>query len=181
MADRVAKLRIFNDSEGKMNLALADLDPPGAVLAVSNFTVYGETAKNRRPSFIESAPYDRGRELYEAFIASLRALGVHTEAGVFGAHMEVEMVNDGGDGDSGYIGVGVERRLAGSSIRNASLPLRADHTWRFPALLSAVKANVSQRPLRVRAVESSWISCVGRVFFPDVIVRRTVLFAALSP
>jgi D-tyrosyl-tRNA(Tyr) deacylase len=95
MADRVAKLRIFNDHEGKMNLALADLDPPGSVLAVSNFTIYGETAKNRRPSFIESAPYDRGQELYEAFITSLRSLGIHTETGAFGAHMDVEMVNDG--------------------------------------------------------------------------------------
>jgi D-tyrosyl-tRNA(Tyr) deacylase len=95
LADRVAKLRVFNDSDGKMNLALADLDPVGSVLAVSNFTVYGDTTKNRRPSFIDSAPYDRGLELYDAFVASLRELGVHTETGVFGAHMEVEMVNDG--------------------------------------------------------------------------------------
>ncbi|MFI5387929.1 MAG: D-aminoacyl-tRNA deacylase, partial [Fimbriimonadales bacterium] len=95
MADRVAKLRIFNDSEGKMNLALGDLEPPGSVLAVSNFTLYGETAKNRRPSFIESAPYDRGNELYEAFIHALRGLGVHVESGVFGAMMDVELVNDG--------------------------------------------------------------------------------------
>jgi len=95
MADRVAKLRIFNDAEGKMNLALGDLDPRGSVLAVSNFTVYGETAKNRRPSFIESAPYDRGNELYESFLSSLRELGIHVETGVFGAHMDVELVNDG--------------------------------------------------------------------------------------
>jgi D-aminoacyl-tRNA deacylase len=95
MADRVAKLRIFNDAEGKMNLALGDLDPPGSVLAVSNFTVYGETTKNRRPSFIESAPYDRGKDLFEAFVTSLRAIGIRTETGTFGAHMAVEMVNDG--------------------------------------------------------------------------------------
>ena len=95
MADRVAKLRIFNDEEEKMNLALGDLDPPGSVLAVSNFTVYGETAKNRRPSFIESAPYERGKELYEAFLLALRALGVTAESGVFGAMMDVELVNDG--------------------------------------------------------------------------------------
>lgn len=95
MADRVAKVRIFNDGEGKMNLALGDLDPPGSVLAVSNFTVYGETAKNRRPSFIESAPYDAGNELYKSFLTALRGLGVHVETGIFGAHMDVELVNDG--------------------------------------------------------------------------------------
>lgn len=95
MADRVAKLRIFNDAEGKMNLALGDLDPPGSVLAVSNFTVYGETAKNRRPSFIESAPYDAGNDLYESLLTALRGMGVHVETGIFGAHMDVELVNDG--------------------------------------------------------------------------------------
>lgn len=95
MADRVAKLRVFNDEEGKMNLALSELDPQGSVLAVSNFTVYGETAKSRRPSFIESAPYERGEELYEAFVRALTNLGVHVETGIFGAHMDVELVNDG--------------------------------------------------------------------------------------
>ncbi|HWA84401.1 MAG TPA: D-aminoacyl-tRNA deacylase [Fimbriimonadaceae bacterium] len=95
LADRVAKLRIFNDGEGKMNLALGDLVPPGSVLAVSNFTVYGETAKNRRPSFIESAPYEAGKELYESFLAALRGMGIHVETGIFGAHMDVELVNDG--------------------------------------------------------------------------------------
>lgn len=95
MADKVAQLRIFNDVEGKMNLALGDLDPQGSVLAVSNFTVYGDTAKNRRPSFIESAPYDRGNELYEAFLCALRDMGVQVESGVFGAMMDVELVNDG--------------------------------------------------------------------------------------
>jgi D-tyrosyl-tRNA(Tyr) deacylase len=95
LADRVAKLRIFNDSEGKMNLALGDLDPRGSILAVSNFTLYGETAKNRRPSFIDSAPYERGHELFEAFVHALRGLGVHVDTGIFGAHMELELVNDG--------------------------------------------------------------------------------------
>jgi D-aminoacyl-tRNA deacylase len=97
LADRVAGLRIFNDAEGKMNLALADLDSAleAGVLAVSNFTVYGNTAKNRRPSFVESAPYERGKELFERFVAELAARGVRVETGVFGAHMEVEMVNDG--------------------------------------------------------------------------------------
>ena len=95
LADRVAKLRIFNDAEGKMNLALANLKPAGCVLAISNFTIYGETSKNRRPSFIESAPYERGHELYEAFVHALRGLGIHVDTGIFGAHMEVELVNDG--------------------------------------------------------------------------------------
>lgn len=93
MADRVKGLRIFNDAEGKMNLALADVG--GSVLAVSNFTVYGETSKNRRPSFIQSAPYEEGQRLFEAFVAALRALDVEVETGVFGAHMEVSLVNDG--------------------------------------------------------------------------------------
>ena len=95
MADKVAKLRVFNDAEGKMNLALGDLDPAGQVLAVSNFTVYGETAKNRRPSFIASAPYDRGNELYGMFVRELRSMGVHVETGEFGAQMDVSLVNDG--------------------------------------------------------------------------------------
>jgi D-aminoacyl-tRNA deacylase len=95
MADRVAKLRIFNDADGKMNLAMADMAPSASVLAVSNFTLYGETAKNRRPSFIESAPYTIGEELFGTFVYALRGLGVHVETGQFGAHMEVELVNDG--------------------------------------------------------------------------------------
>lgn len=93
LADRIAKLRIFNDSEGKMNLALADVE--GEVLAVSNFTVYGETAKNRRPSFIQAAPYDAGQELFEAFLNELRRLGMPVETGIFGADMKVSLVNDG--------------------------------------------------------------------------------------
>jgi D-tyrosyl-tRNA(Tyr) deacylase len=96
LADRVWGLRIFSDAEGKMNLALRDLlYPGGSVLAVSNFTVYGETAKNRRPSFIEAAPYERGQVLFEHFVKSLRALGCRVETGVFGAHMDVSLVNDG--------------------------------------------------------------------------------------
>lgn len=97
MADRVAGLRIFNDAEGKMNLSLRDLPPQAnpAVLAVSNFTVYGETAKNRRPSFIESAPYARGEELFAAFVHALKDLGLKVEQGVFGADMKVSLVNDG--------------------------------------------------------------------------------------
>ena len=97
LADRVFGLRIFNDEAGKMNLALSALPDSGKpnILAVSNFTVYGETAKNRRPSFIESAPYEEGKVLFEAFTSALAALGAKVETGEFGAHMEVELVNDG--------------------------------------------------------------------------------------
>jgi D-tyrosyl-tRNA(Tyr) deacylase len=93
LADRIKGLRMFNDGEGKMNLALADVG--GSVLAVSNFTVYGETAKNRRPSFVESAPYAEGEKLFDSFVNSLRSTGVDVETGVFGAHMDVSLVNDG--------------------------------------------------------------------------------------
>lgn len=95
LADRVAKLRIFGDAEGKMNLSLDQLDPPGAILAVSNFTLYGETERNRRPSFIDSAPYDKGEELYDVFVAKLKSLGVAVETGRFGATMDVDLVNEG--------------------------------------------------------------------------------------
>lgn len=97
LANRVFGLRIFNDDAGKMNLALRDLpaSDDAAVLAVSNFTIYGETSKNRRPSFIESAPYERGEELFGAFVNALSALGRRVETGIFGAHMDVALVNDG--------------------------------------------------------------------------------------
>jgi D-aminoacyl-tRNA deacylase len=97
MADKVANLRIFNDAEGKMNLSLRDLEAAdeAQVLAISNFTVYGETAKNRRPSFMQSAPYDRGNELYEALLKELRGQELRVEAGIFGADMKVELINDG--------------------------------------------------------------------------------------
>lgn len=93
LADRVAGLRIFSDAEGKMNLSLADVE--GSVLAISNFTLYGDATKNRRPSFIGSAPYADGERLYEAFVAALARRGVPVETGVFGAHMDVSLVNDG--------------------------------------------------------------------------------------
>lgn len=96
LADRVAGMRVFADDTGKMNLALRDLPESEAprVLAISNFTVYGD-ASQRRPSFVASASYEQGRALFDAFVASLRDLGVVTETGEFGAHMEVELVNDG--------------------------------------------------------------------------------------
>lgn len=93
MADKIQGLRIFNDDAGKMNLALADVD--GSVLAVSNFTVYGETSKNRRPSFIGSAPYEEGRVLFDKMVDELRARDVKVETGIFGADMKVSLVNDG--------------------------------------------------------------------------------------
>lgn len=94
LAQRIAGLRIFNDEQGKMNLSLAEV-PGSSVLAISNFTVYGETAKNRRPSFIEAAPFETGKALFDSFVETLRGLGPRVETGVFGAHMEVYVVNDG--------------------------------------------------------------------------------------
>lgn len=94
LADRVLGLRIFNDGEGKMNLALADVEGAG-VLAVSNFTVYGETAKNRRPSFVEAAPYEEGKRLFDAFVAALRERHPLVQEGIFGADMKVSLLNDG--------------------------------------------------------------------------------------
>ncbi len=93
MADRVRGLRIFNDEAGKMNLALADVG--GSVLAISNFTVAGDANKNRRPSFVDAAPYEEGRHLFDGFVEALRRMGVTVETGEFGAHMDVELVNDG--------------------------------------------------------------------------------------
>lgn len=93
MADRVRGLRIFNDEAGKMNLALADVG--GSVLAISNFTVAGDASKNRRPSFIDAAPYEEGRHLFDGFVDALRRMGVTVATGEFGAHMDVELVNDG--------------------------------------------------------------------------------------
>ena len=93
MAGKVAKLRIFDDGAGKMNRSL--LDTGGAVLAVSQFTLYGDTHGQRRPSFLGAAPAEQGRELYEEFVKALRALNVRVETGVFQAHMSVELTNDG--------------------------------------------------------------------------------------
>ncbi len=97
LADRVAGLRVFNDDAGKMNLALKDLPESGAaeVLVVSQFTLYGDVYSSRRPSFVKSAGYQRGLELYELFVESLRPLVRGVETGVFGASMEVSLVNDG--------------------------------------------------------------------------------------
>ncbi len=93
MADKVLGLRIFADEQGKMNRSVADVD--GGLLVVSQFTLYGDTRKGRRPSFVEAAPPEIAIPLYERFVALLRASGLRVETGEFGAMMDVELVNDG--------------------------------------------------------------------------------------
>jgi D-tyrosyl-tRNA(Tyr) deacylase len=93
LAAKTARLRVFADEAGLMNLALGDI--AGAVLAVSQFTLYADTRRGNRPSFTAAAAAGRGEAVYEAYVAALRAEGVPVETGVFGAHMQVELVNDG--------------------------------------------------------------------------------------
>jgi D-aminoacyl-tRNA deacylase len=93
MADKIVGLRIFGDAEQKMNLALTDIG--GSALVVSQFTLYGDAQKGRRPSFIDAARPEQAIPLYERFVALLRDRGVPTETGEFGAMMDVELVNDG--------------------------------------------------------------------------------------
>lgn len=93
MADKVLGLRVFADAEDKMNLALADVG--GALLVVSQFTLYGDARKGRRPSFVDAAPPAIAIPLYERFVALLRDRGAAVETGEFGAMMDVELVNDG--------------------------------------------------------------------------------------
>ena len=93
MAEKVAGLRLFGDAEGKMNLALSDVG--GAVLVVSQFTLYGDTEKGRRPSFIAAARPEAAIPLYEDFVIQLRKSGLQVATGEFGAMMDVALVNDG--------------------------------------------------------------------------------------
>lgn len=93
MADKVAGLRLFPDAEGRMNLALDDVG--GGLLVVSQFTLYGDAARGRRPSFGDAARPERAIPLYEAFCAALRARGLAVATGEFGADMQVEICNDG--------------------------------------------------------------------------------------
>lgn len=93
MADKILGLRLFPDAEGRMNRDLREQG--GTLLVVSQFTLYGDARKGRRPSFIEAAPPNIAESLYDHFVSLLRAQGVIVETGIFGAMMEVELVNDG--------------------------------------------------------------------------------------
>jgi D-aminoacyl-tRNA deacylase len=93
LAEKTVGLRIFADDEGKMNRGVADVG--GSLLVVSQFTLYGDCSKGRRPSFIGAAPPEIAVPLYEAFIDAVRALGVPVATGLFGAQMSVELINDG--------------------------------------------------------------------------------------
>ncbi|MBI3695287.1 MAG: D-tyrosyl-tRNA(Tyr) deacylase [Acidobacteria bacterium] len=93
LAEKTAGLRVFQDAAGKMNCSLAEAG--GAVLVVSQFTLYGDCRKGRRPSFDEAAPPDQAKALYNCYVELLRARGLDVETGVFQAMMEVELVNSG--------------------------------------------------------------------------------------
>ncbi len=93
LAEKLRTFRIFSDEQGKMNRSLVDVG--GAVLLVSQFTLLGNTANGRRPSFEGAAPPDEAKRLYEQVAADLRASGMLVETGIFAAHMRVELLNDG--------------------------------------------------------------------------------------
>ncbi|MGA9230813.1 MAG: D-aminoacyl-tRNA deacylase [Exiguobacterium oxidotolerans] len=93
LADKIAGLRVFEDEEERMNRSLDDVD--GKILSVSQFTLYGDVKKGRRPAFTEAAKPDLANELYEAFNTRLRSNGVTVETGQFGAMMDIALINDG--------------------------------------------------------------------------------------
>lgn len=93
MAEKVAGLRLFSDPEGKMNLGLDEVG--GGVLVISQFTLYGDAAKGRRPSFVDAARPEQAIPLYDRFVAALRGRGLEVATGEFGANMQVEIHNDG--------------------------------------------------------------------------------------
>ena len=93
LAEKVASLRVFTDQEGKMNLAVGEVQ--GAVLAVSQFTLYGDVRRGRRPSYMRAAAPEEAEPLYEYFVKTLRGRGFPVESGVFRAMMELELANDG--------------------------------------------------------------------------------------
>lgn len=93
LAEKIAGLRIFNDDAGKMNRDISEVG--GSILVVSQFTLYGDCQKGRRPSFVDAASPEIAIPLYEAFVNAIKALGIPTATGRFGAMMDVELVNDG--------------------------------------------------------------------------------------
>ncbi len=93
LAGKAVGLRVFEDADGKMNLSLADIG--GAMLVVSQFTLYGDARKGRRPSFIGAARPEQANQLYESFCAEVRGQGIRVETGRFQKHMDVALVNDG--------------------------------------------------------------------------------------
>jgi len=93
LAEKIAGLRIFEDEHGKMNLSLKDVN--GSMLVVSQFTLFGDCRKGRRPSFVEAARPDKAVSLYETFVAEVQGQGIPVETGRFQTHMDVQLVNDG--------------------------------------------------------------------------------------
>jgi len=93
LAEKIAGLRIFEDDQGKMNRSVQEVD--GGVLAVSQFTLYGDVRRGKRPSFDAAAPPEKARQLYEFFVEQIRAAGLRCETGVFQEMMQVELVNEG--------------------------------------------------------------------------------------